>query len=871
MDRAERNRLKGVINDVTCWANRGSDLATRRQQLVSEGTQAEAELVRRVRPCKVGGEVLWSILALTPTDSRILTAIARVRAMPILSAEGEQAIAELNGDSIGRAVTEVTPLFGAGRLFGRKTRKEAALSAAEVLRELHTRVERSNVMAEVERLDGWDPSSVPSVEVPEVLSSAVGVSAKLGDLAEVFARDVLAATDRSIRSIERALHREIEFRQAVAVAAKSVREAESRRLLAEMPVERLKDATSGRLRVGALAGAGITNVLEVIDRGSRIRALPGVGDKTGDRMLGAARAIWQSTLDEMPVRIDIKNRWNSSTELLSALHAWDAARSVMSARSDLVAADSLKPIMQSLEPDTSHIVLAPQSRSVAQMHEASSTVRRRASLLLAGTDRSVDVWEDFLARPADYYAMLSELGLLADDEKKGQSDLPSEILEAVRDLKLETVHLKASLRGYQSFGARFAIVQGKVVIGDEMGLGKTVESLAVLTHLRAKGSRHFLVVCPAAVVTNWVREVSTKSDLRAYRLHGVSRERSLTSWVRNGGVAVTTYDSLRWLDGQIPERAKPACLVLDEAHYIKNPDALRTYRARALIHDCERSILLTGTPLENRTEEFRNLVGYLRPDLAVSATEFAPRQFRKQVAPAYLRRNQEDVLTELPELVEVNEWMPLSPTDEHYYRAAVAEGNFMAMRQAALRAGMKSEKMQRLLDIVEEAEANARKVLIFSHFRDALDDVASVLPGKVFGPLTGAVPAAKRQSMVDEFSKAPHGAVLVAQIVAGGVGLNIQAASVVVICEPQLKPTTEWQAIARSRRMGQLESVQVHRLLSEEGVDQRITELLAKKSELFAEFARLSETAESAPEAFDISDADVAREIVAAERERLLS
>ncbi|MFF7594699.1 helicase-related protein [Streptomyces mirabilis] len=247
------------------------------------------------------------------------------------------------------------------------------------------------------------------------------------------------------------------------------------------------------------------------------------------------------------------------------------------------------------------------------------------------------------------------------------------------------------------------------------------------------------------------------------------------------------------------------------------------------------------------------------------------RQFRKQVAPAYLRRNQEDVLTELPERFEVDEWMPMSSADEQHYRAAVIEGNFMAMRQAALRAGAKSEKMQRLIDIVQEAEDNERKVLVFSYFRDVLDEVASVLPGKVFGPLTGSVPAAKRQSMVDEFSQARHGAVIIAQIVAGGVGLNIQSASVVVICEPQLKPTTEWQAIGRSHRMGQLESVQVHRLLSEEGVDQRIIEILARKNQLFAEFAHVSETADSAPEAFDITDAELAREIVAAERERLLT
>lgn len=124
---------------------------------------------------------------------------------------------------------------------------------------------------------------------------------------------------------------------------------------------------------------------------------------------------------------------------------------------------------------------------------------------------------------------------------------------------------------------------------------------------------------------------------------------------------------------------------------------------------------------------------------------------------------------------------------------------------------------------------------------------------------------------MDQFSAAGHGAVLVAQIIAGGVGLNIQAASVVVICEPQLKPTTEWQAIARAHRMGQLQSVQVHRLLWEDGVDERVTQILARKREIFNEFARTSETAASAPEAFDVTEAELAREVIAAERERLFS
>lgn len=148
---------------------------------------------------------------------------------------------------------------------------------------------------------------------------------------------------------------------------------------------------------------------------------------------------------------------------------------------------------------------------------------------------------------------------------------------------------------------------------------------------------------------------------------------------------------------------------MDEGHYIKNPTALRTRRTRRVLDPVDRTIVLTGTPLENRIDEFRNLVGYLRPDLIVDADELVPGRFRRQVAPAYLRRNQEDVLTELPEVVEVEEWLPLSREDFLAYRSAVAAGNFMVMRQPAMLKGSNSEKIQRLVEIVEEAEDNGRR------------------------------------------------------------------------------------------------------------------------------------------------------------------
>ncbi|MEV4880085.1 DEAD/DEAH box helicase [Streptomyces cyaneofuscatus] len=860
-----------MVEEVSGWRKLAARIVEEREPVEAAAEDAARQFLSRVASLGTGATTAWHVLQVSPSDVGLVTSLACRQGLPALTASAQQGIHQLTNDA-DRALKAVRALFGTRRIFSGRSRKDEAGQAAAYLMSLHEWAASTPLVTELESLAAWDGKGLPAAGPSAILDDTVGFAQRLGNRAELLGRHELDGAETAISSIDQALKREDQFRTAVDAAGNAVRQDEARKLVAEMPVERLKDATSGQLRITALIDAGIRNVQQVLDQKSRIRSLPGVGETTGNRMVGAARTIWQTTLDEMPVRIDIKNRSRATTKLLKAMRAWDAARSIRSATADLAAADAVRPLLQSLDSTTSHVALVPQARTVAELRTALAAVERRGALLRGENAASGgDPWEDFLARPADYFAMLAELGFLADDAEKSQGDLPAEIVEAVRELRLDTSHLKASLRGYQSFGARFAIVQRKVIIGDEMGLGKTVEALAVLAHLRAKGSSHFLVVCPAAVVTNWVREVQAKSDLRACRLHGPGRDDALKSWIRNGGVAVTTYDILGWLEGRIPERAEPACLVFDEAHYIKNPGARRTQRSTALIERSGRVILLTGTPLENRIEEFRNLVGYLRPDLSVSASEIAPRQFRKQVAPAYLRRNQEDVLTELPERFDVDEWMPMSSADEQHYRAAVVDGNFMAMRQAALRAGPKSEKMQRLIDIVQEAEDNERKVLVFSYFRDILDAVASVLPGKVFGPLTGSVPAWKRQSMVDEFSQARHGAVLIAQIVAGGVGLNIQSASVVVICEPQLKPTTEWQAIGRSHRMGQLESVQVHRLLSEEGVDQRIIEILARKNQLFAEFARVSETADSAPEAFDITDAELAREIVAAERERLLA
>lgn len=875
MGKDERQQLRTLREELSGWVELAAPVRAHRAEVANRAEAADAALRQAVVEVRHHDDVAWRVMLLRAQDAQALQDLASYRSLPSISTTTNQTLIRLTGE-VASALRDVQVLTGARRFFTTSATREKAATAAKFLTEFRAWFMGSDMPHQLTELASQQPSVVGQVPVDQALSERVGLAATMGNLggsAGLFQASIFAGLRSARIKVAGAAAEESAARTAAVNAGNEVRRVEAARIIAEMPVDRLKEATRDRISTTPLVDAGIKTVLQVINTPS-LQHLPGIGPTLGTRMKGAAQTLWQTTYDEMPARIDIKRRSSEATELLRRLRLWDVVRRNIGGTDDLVLAEELGPLSEAVTSSVTHaVVFCSPSTTAGGLVESVDRLRQRAQRLSDArqVSDSGDPWDDFLSRPADYFALLSELGFITEDDEKTHGDLPDDIIEAVRALELKGEYLSASLRGYQSFGARFALVQRKVIIGDEMGLGKTVEAIAVLAHLRASGHTYALVVCPAAVVTNWVREISSKSTLAAHRLHGPDRVAAAEYWRRKGGVAVTTFDSLKWLHDNVRGLRDLSCVVIDEAHYIKNPDAIRTRNCRRLLDANERAVLLTGTPLENRIEEFRNLVGYLRPDLVVDATEIAPRRFRRQVAPAYLRRNQEDVLTELPEMVEVEEWLPLSGADAASYRDAVSAGNFMAMRQAAMLGGDKSAKLSRLIELVEEAEDNGRRVVVFSYFRDVLEQVAAAMPGRVFGPLTGSVTPVMRQEMVDQFSKAGHGAVLVAQIVAGGVGLNIQAASVVVLCEPQLKPTMEWQAIARARRMGQLESVQVHRLLSEEGVDQRIREILARKAELFAEFAKISETAESAPEAFDVSEAELAREIIAEERERLFA
>ncbi len=438
--------------------------------------------------------------------------------------------------------------------------------------------------------------------------------------------------------------------------------------------------------------------------------------------------------------------------------------------------------------------------------------------------------------------------------------MPERLARMVEEQPLNAAWLDVNLRGYQDFGARYALLQRRILLGDEMGLGKTIVALAVMAHLLAEEqASHFLVVVPNSVLFNWRHEIEQRLPIPARTLHGNSLWREGREWRNDGGVGITTYGTLH--NVRLPVDELPL-LVVDEAHYVKNPNAKRTVNVGKLLERTERVMFMTGTPLENRVSEFRALAGTLNPDVIGRVPDldgFPSDQFRAAAAPVYLRRNQEDVLPELPETIEVPEWVDPTTDDESRFVATLERGgHFVHLRYCAFPTqhfGGTSAKLERLAELVDDAMDEGRKVVIFSEFHDTLEAVRARLTVPTFGPIIGAVSGEQRFSIIRDFTNQEGGAVLISQIQAGGIGLNIQAASVVILCEPALKPSVEEQAIARAARMGQTRNVRVHRLLSEEGIDRRILDMLARKRQIFDDYARRSAIAE-------VSEAAVERQLV---------
>ena len=666
-------------------------------------------------------------------------------------------------------------------------------------------------------------------------------------------------------------------------AAQRLYDDRIREALETMDVEHINKGKQG-IRVGLLRSSGVENVWQASRLSfQQICDIDGLGEQSALKIRDTVKQIMQNTKDTIRIRIRMEDPGQVDDDLIRALYTRIHARPLREDAKQLYQC-SHKQLQQELALAKKSLSglgwLFKSGSAKQQIAAAVDSLRARlegdfGSGVLPDAWTAVEnassesCWADYKNNASAYYAELENLGLHWEKQETA-SGLPAQLAAEIEARQLDLKYLKATLRSYQTFGTKYIVHQKKTLLGDEMGLGKTVQAIAAMAALAAEEKSHFMVVCPASVLINWCREIQKFSTLEVTKVHGKDEE-ALLRWRENGGVAVTTYESISRFT--LPEKFKISMVVVDEAHYVKNPDTQRTKALLKLLKKTEYTLFMSGTPLENRVEEMCFLVSCLQPEIAKELEEVkflsTAEQFRQQLISVYLRRTRDDVLQELPDLIEKEQWCDLGEKEKNAYREAVLSENFMAIRQVSWQAEdlKDSSKAARLLELCDQAGQQGRKVIVFSFFRSTLRKVTELLGDRCMEPITGSISTQRRQEIVDEFAKAENGAVLVSQVQAGGTGLNIQSASVIIFCEPQIKPSIENQALSRAYRMGQVRDVLVYRLLADDTIDEQIMELLKNKQLQFDSFADESVVGE---ESLKPGEAAWISKMVEEEKKRLL-
>ncbi len=714
-----------------------------------------------------------------------------------------------------------------------------------------------------------DPHLRTPCNVRGAMRSAEGLLNTMGSIPTREVEDVVAQWEhmQAVRSQADALAEKAANDAKRAVEAYRIQQA--REALSQQPVEMLSQLKRN-VRVKALRDNGYTSLGDIYSAGpAYLEVIRGISPETAQVIYDFSCKQLDMLRDSTRLSLSYDDRDLATTRIVSSLWKCRSSRAISRVVAEaLTGGDPFAFLStQSLDPlrDFARwpfVTERDRRDSLRAYRQLSNIVHGEARTRCANAARQLslfeaysadDAWGDFRENPIEYSTLLEELvpGCLGNND--AYYGLPEELAQQIEAEDYFPDGLLCKLRRYQEWGVKYILHQERVLLGDEMGLGKTIQAIATMVSLRNIGQTHFLVVCPASVTMNWCREVEKHSRLKAIKIHGSTRRTSLSRWVETGGVAVTTYETVSSI--QFPDTA--GLVVVDEAHYVKNPEAARSKAVAQLCAGAKRVLLMTGTPIENNVDEMIRLVGLLRPslvpELAWLAQMGSVAAFRNKLITVYYRRKRQDVLTELPKLIEKIEWCTMTTEDKAVYRDAALKsdrGNPHLMRRVSWNVSdlSKSSKAQRLLTLAEEARQDGRKVLVFSFYRETIKAVRRLLGSRCTEAITGSVPAPERQRIIDDFDSAAPGSVLVAQIQAGGTGLNIQSASVVVICEPQCKPSIENQAISRAYRMGQARNVLVYRLLCADSIDQRFQEILDEKQQTFDTYADKSVAAAKSAE-----------------------
>lgn len=423
---------------------------------------------------------------------------------------------------------------------------------------------------------------------------------------------------------------------------------------------------------------------------------------------------------------------------------------------------------------------------------------------------------------------------------------------------------------HQVEGVAFLLGRRRAILADDMGLGKTRQAIVSLRHLAPSGP--YLVVCPASVKRNWAREIALVApDAPVLVIEGSAPTAATAAWV------IVNYDVLGRHAAAL-ERVPWAALVFDEAHYLKNHTSARSKLARQLTARASANSarplavqLLTGTPLTSRPRDLFVLLQLVAHPLGRSFLAFAKRycaaekgdfgwktggasnidELTVQLHGVMLRRSKDDVLALPPKL---RTWLPVevpagtgSKAIKKVFTllsgrgddAAAAPPRTLGARQRGKLLAFISEVRQALavaktsatLDFVRGAVEQGEKVIVFSCFDDPIQKLAREL-GPVAVVLTGKTPGASRQELVDRFQQREDTRVFLANIIAGGTGLNLTAATQVVFNDLDWVPTNHWQAEDRAYRIGQTRTVNVTYVVARNTIDDFVHAVLETKAAL---------------------------------------
>lgn len=571
--------------------------------------------------------------------------------------------------------------------------------------------------------------------------------------------------------------------------------------LKSAPLPHLRPYLAWGARLGGLANSDYRTVADVHSVPARLLTqVPGVDIEAAQAVQAAAQAM----ADHLRTTTRPRLRPGEDTELLSSL---------------LTLAEADLPVKQLRR-------LMPRLRS----NTASDQLLDSAHGLLDRIDdarhRQGDPWVSYRADPRPIDQLLTEFASGTTDIDAAQGFIGAKVAALVEQTVLNRTLLRTELRGYQDFGARYALARERVLLCDDLGLGKTLQALAVAAHLAAAQLRHTLVVCQPNTGIHWAAETAKHTALRAIEIRGSERDARLENWKAAGGVAIVSYDALARI--KLPER--PGLVIVDEAHLLRDPKSDRARAVRNVLSTDNRVLFLSGVPMHQRVGGFRHLADFLQPEaagkVAPNAGDRGSIAFRRAVDRVYLRRDYRDVVDELPARISTEEWVRPSRADRERYRQAVSSGNFSAIRQAAWPSGSPTPaaKLDRLIELVNEAHINGARVVVFSHFPAVLDVIRKALPGNIFGPVDESVP--DRQAVVDAFATDRGPATLLADIGVGALDLRRPNAPVVfIIAEPQWQPRTERRIVGRTQRLSELHTVRVYRLLARATVDEPIRRL----------------------------------------------